>query len=1131
MNGMPSRPSATARNRITLGVAGLILTAIVGFSYGQWRVYSRANADAARTRDIVATVDQLVFSLVDAETGQRGFLLTGQNRYLDPYNQGLRAVPTLLARLQSLLAPRSGQQPDLARLNSLVNQKLAELRQTIDLRRTQGAAPALAMVLSDEGKAEMDQIRALSRQIQGRENAVQGQASLEGEAAARTALLATLAGALVLLFFFAVGLEPFTRAGSDVRERSWLIRYGAAVLATAAAFVLRLALTAFIGRAEVSFSIFLMAVLFSAWFGGFRPGALSIMLSALLTDYYFTEPVGSFVMRTPADQVLLLIFVMVGFGMALLSDSQRRTLARANRAEGAERAERQRFETTLASIGDAVVATDVAGRVTFANQVALSLLGWPESEATGKHLDEIFRIVNEYSRAVVESPVAKALREGAVVGLANHTVLIARDGTEVPIDDSAAPIRDPAGTIQGTVLVFRDVTARRRAEQTGRLLASIVESSDDAILSQDLDGVITSWNLGARHIFGYTPEEMIGKPVSALAPPDRCNEMAEIVEHFRRGEATEHLQTVRQTKDGRRIDVSVTVSPLRDSAGRVTGASKIVRDITAQVRAQTEAAEQRERLRVTLRSIGDAVLATDETGRISYLNPVAEQLTGWTSGEAEGRPLEEVFHIVNEESRLPSENPVAKVLREGGIVGLANHTVLVSRDGREISIDDSAAPIRRLAPAGEGEMIGVVLVFRDITERRSTERVMAAQTAELQRHSELIARAHERLTLALHAGRMGVYDWNLADDRMWWSPEVYSIFGVAPEQCPPGRESLTGLIHPEDRGAFWLRLDQAIAGHRSFFHECRMVLADGTARWIAFRAETEFDPAGNPARHFGVAMDVTQRKRMEQERLELLAQEQTLAAERALREKDAELARISRALTVGELAASIAHEVNQPLAGVVTNAEAGLRWLNGETPNVREARDSLALIVRDGNRASAVIRHIREFLRKGQEETAPVDLNEIIQEALALARSELAKGQAVLRVDLSPILPRVRGDRVQLQQVILNLVMNAHEAMAGIAGRPRELVVGSLPSSDGVLVMVRDSGVGVNQQELRKMFDAFFTTKAKGMGMGLSLSRSIIEAHGGRIWAEPNEAFGLTVQFSLPAESAGEHLSAASSPL
>ncbi len=390
------------------------------------------------------------------------------------------------------------------------------------------------------------------------------------------------------------------------------------------------------------------------------------------------------------------------------------------------------LRTTLASIGDGVISTDAVGRVVFVNKVALSLLRATESEVTGKHLDEVFHIQNEFTRQRVESPLAKVLSEGVTVGLANHTVLIARDGTEVPIADSAAPIRGDDGELQGAVLVFRDITLQRKAEITQRLLAAIVESSDDAIISKDVNGIVTSWNKGAERIFGYSAEEMIGRPIATIAPPDRLDEMPRILERIRRGERIDHYETVRKAKDGRLVSISLTVSPIRDEEGRIIGASKIARDITEQIRIREELAAERERLRVTLNSIGDGVITTNDAGRVVYLNPVAEELTGWTNQEAAGRPLEEVFHIINEDSRQIVENPATKVLREGKVVGLANHTLLITKDGRERSIDDSGAPIR----GANGAVSGVVLVFRDVTERRADERLRNVQSLQLRRTND-----------------------------------------------------------------------------------------------------------------------------------------------------------------------------------------------------------------------------------------------------------------------------------------------------------------------------------------------------------------------------------------------------------
>jgi PAS domain S-box-containing protein len=252
---------------------------------------------------------------------------------------------------------------------------------------------------------------------------------------------------------------------------------------------------------------------------------------------------------------------------------------------------RDSLRTTLASIGDAVISTDARGRVVFVNPVAQALLGREEADIVDQHLDDVFQIVNEFSGTKIASPLTEVLREGRVVGMASHTILIAKNGAQIPIDDSGAPIRDKNGVIQGTVLVFRDVSARRRAEETSRLLASIVQSSDDAIFSKDLDAIVTSWNRGAERNFGFSAQEIIGQSISAIFPPDRLDELADIMKRIRRGERIEQYQTERRTKTGERLNVSITISPVRDPLGRVTGASIVSRDITAQVRAADNLAQ------------------------------------------------------------------------------------------------------------------------------------------------------------------------------------------------------------------------------------------------------------------------------------------------------------------------------------------------------------------------------------------------------------------------------------------------------------------------------------------------------------------------------------------------------------
>jgi PAS domain S-box-containing protein len=485
-------------------------------------------------------------------------------------------------------------------------------------------------------------------------------------------------------------------------------------------------LTPAVGPTALPFITFFPAVAWAAWYGGLGPGVLSVVLAGGVAKWFFLEPLHTFRIDDPIAFVafpLAAAFIVAAIETA---HRVRRDLAKSH----------DLLATTLTSIGDGVVVTDAAGDVTFLNPEAERLTGWKTAEAAGRPLSEVFRIVNEQTRREVESPVARVLRDGKVVGLANHTVVIAKDGFETPIDDSAAPVREPGEPIMGVVLVFRDVRAQRDAEVAKARLAAIVENSGDAILSKDINGIVLTWNAAAERLFGYRADEIVGRSIEMLVPEDHKGEERTILDALRAGRPSELVETTRVAKDGRRIPVSVRVSPLRDGEGEVIGASKIVRDLSDLVAARDALARERDLLGTTLSSIGDGVIATDALGRVTFLNPVAQELTGWSQAEAAGQPLQSVFRIVHETTRAEVENPALRAMRDGMIVGLANHTVLLSRSGEERAIDDSAAPIR-----GAGVVIGSVLVFRDVTERRAAER--ALREAD-QRKDEFIATlAHE----------------------------------------------------------------------------------------------------------------------------------------------------------------------------------------------------------------------------------------------------------------------------------------------------------------------------------------------------------------------------------------------------
>jgi PAS domain S-box-containing protein len=317
------------------------------------------------------------------------------------------------------------------------------------------------------------------------------------------------------------------------------------------------------------------------------------------------------------------------------------------------------------------------------------------------------------------------------------------------------------------------------------------------------------------------------------------------------------------------------------------------------------------------------------------------------------------------------------------------------------------------------------------------------------------------------------------------------------------------IVHPEDRpAADW---QAALAGGEPFEREARLRSLDGDYRRFLLRFAPLRDPRGHIVKWYAASTDIEDLRR---------AEEELRRRETYLREAQAELAHVNRVTTAGQLAASIAHEVAQPVAALVTNANAALRWLAGELPNLDEARQALGRIVRDGRRAGDVIGRIRALVRKAPPRKDHFDINETILEVLALTRAELRRNGIATQTRLADGLPPVYGDRVQLQQVVLNLILNAVEAMSGPADEPHDLLITTeADEENGIRVTVCDSGPGLPSESLGRLFEAFYTTKSGGMGMGLSICRSIVEAHGGKVWATANEPRGALFQFTLPSET------------
>jgi len=518
---------------------------------------------------------------------------------------------------------------------------------------------------------------------------------------------------------------------------------------------------------------------------------------------------------------------------------------------------------------------------------------------------------------------------------------------------------------------------------------------------------------------------------------------------------------------------------LRDAEGRVLRFVGTTTDIDDQKRAEEVLRQSEARKTAILDSALDCIVTIDHRGRITEFNPAAERVFGYRRDEAVGKHLADA--IVPPSLREQHRVGFARYLATGEahMLGKRIEMTAVRADGSEFPVELS---ISRIPVDGPPSFTGYL---RDIAERKRADEEL--------RRSEAFLADGQRLSLT------GSFLWRLDTDEITFSEQLYRIFEFD-RDTPVTPERIGGRVHPEDTPLLAEKIEQARTGGKDLNYEIRLQMEAGAVKYLRTIAHVTQDREGRPE-ITGAVQDVTERR----------------LAEEALGKVRSELAQMTRITSLGALTASIAHEVNQPLSGIVTNASTCLRMLSADPPNVDGALETARRTIRDGNRAADVITRLRALFSKKDVAIEPMDLNEATREVVALSLSELQRNRVILRTELVDDLPPVMGDRVQLQQVILNLVRNASDAMSGVEDRPRQLAVRTeRDADDAVRMMVQDSGIGIDPRNMDSLFDAFYTTKSAGMGMGLSVSRSIIESHHGRLWASPNDGPGATFSFSIP---------------
>jgi PAS domain S-box-containing protein len=622
-----------------------------------------------------------------------------------------------------------------------------------------------------------------------------------------------------------------------------------------------------------------------------------------------------------------------------------------------------------------------------------------------------------------------------------------------------------------SVLTLRNLAATTTLHEQLQML----DLAHDAIVAYDMNQRITFWNRGAEALYGWSAQEAIGQPIHQLTQTTFPVPFAQIREELLRSNRWDgELERVRH--DGSVVVISSRWALWRDEKGAPRAVLATSNDITARKRMEAELQRQREELRNTIDAIPGMVWSSSSDGRLTFIN------RRWNGmGVTLGEDGIDVWPAIVHPSDLEQMQQDWRTAIETG-ASFENVSRIRGSDGIYRWMHIGAEPLRD----STGAICRWYGVNTDIEERKQAE--------------QALERSEAFLLDAQRLSRTGSIATRLPDGAMWWSDEAYRIFDY-PRDVVPSMEMILARTHPDDLAIVQGAYRQSVDGAPQVDVEHRLAMPDGSVKHVHYVAHLAA-PAAAGIEYVGALMDVTETKR----------------AQEALARSTAELAHVTRITMLGELAASIAHEVTQPIAAIVTCGDAALRWLNRPSPELGEAQQSIAQMIRDAKRANDVIQRIRAMAKKRDSLPAMLDLNEIVGESVELVRRELERHRVEVQVELATPALGVSCDRVQLQQVLINLMMNAAQAMADASG-PRRLVIATRRfDTTHAQVSVHDSGPGIREDNVNRLFDTFFTTKAEGMGMGLSICRSIVEAHGGRIWAESPEEGGARLQFVLPIE-------------
>src|SRR5882724_5551832 len=690
------------------------------------------------------------------------------------------------------------------------------------------------------------------------------------------------------------------------------------------------------------------------------------------------------------------------------------------------------------------------------------------------------------------------------------------------------PLADASGRVVKWCGINTDIEDRRVAEETQRArerrFELIVDGIPAPVTVRTPAGDLVFANRQVLQYFGVTFEGLKGRPWSdTVHPDDRPDVLAALRGSVETGQPCD-IECRRRRADGVYRWFHMHCFPLRDTDGRIVLWYLLHIDVDDRKRAEALLAGENRLLEMvagghSMSEILEALCQfVESTADGCYCSVVLVDPSGTRleHGAAPSLPARFITSIIGRPVNVDSgpcamaaylnEQVIAADLKSERRWAAYAWCPMALAHGLQACW---STPIS----SAVGKVLGAFALYYDKPRTPTPQHQalidlfthIASIAVERAQSDAALKRSEAFFAEAQHLSRTGSFSWRVVTDETTWSEELYRIHELNPA-VPLTSALIYSRVHPEDIPFMHEMANRARGGDVvDFGFEYRLQMPDRSVKYLHVVAHGIRDPDGR-LEYIGAVQDVTERR----------------LSEEALGKVRSELARVARVTSLGALTASIAHEVNQPLSGIITNAGTCLRMLAADPPNVDGARETARRTIRDGNRASDVITRLRALFGKKDTTIEPVDLNEATREVIALSLSELQRGRVILRPELADDLPPVTGDRVQLQQVILNLLLNASDAMSGVDDRPRQLVIRTeRDEGDRVLLTVQDAGVGFETQDVERLFEAFYTTKSSGMGIGLSVSRSIIESHHGRLWATPNDGPGATFSFSIPRRPEG----------